>query len=199
MNTGQVLYFQKFLPCPITTSICCHGRSSLSPTSRTHRATSTAPAGRHGWTRRRKRKRGMERGRERGMERGRERGLTNSDGGDALLLLSATVAGAQRPPPPLGDGGDGGRWVTPSPSSPRRRCAPPCTAAPAVRVRRSITAALTAVRVRRLGMGREKLWSRAVKSQVYMEYTYCRRTRALVRWGQVDPRRPQALVRRAYV
>jgi hypothetical protein len=69
------------------------------------------------------------------MERGRigeGRGvLTNGDGGDALLLLSAMVAGAQRPSPPLVDGGDGGRCVIPSPSSPRRRPAPPCAVAPA--------------------------------------------------------------------
>ena len=51
---------------------------------------------------------------ERGKEEGDGEGkgvLTNGDGG--VLLLSVMVAGAQGPPPPLGDGGDGGRCVTP--------------------------------------------------------------------------------------
>nr|XP_051190395.1 flagellar radial spoke protein 2-like [Lolium perenne] len=51
---------------------------------------------------------------ERGKEEGDGEGkgvLTNGDGG--VLLLSVMVAGVQGPPPPLGDGGDGGRRVTP--------------------------------------------------------------------------------------
>jgi hypothetical protein len=69
-------------------------------------------------TNRRKIRRQREGKGSRGRKMGREReGLTNGDGGDALLIFSATVADAQRPPPPLGGGGDGSRHVTSVPSS----------------------------------------------------------------------------------